>query len=47
MSRYLYNETILSRFSFCLKHKVDVASVVVVVSVNDVLASILLVSGVL
>ena len=44
--KYLYNETILSRFNLCLKPKVDVASVVAG-SVNDVSASILLVSGVL
>ena len=43
--RYLYNETILSRFSFCLKRKVDVTSVVSG-TVNDV-SSTLLVPGVL
>ena len=46
LSRYLCNETILSRFSFSLKPKIDVASVVVG-SANDVSASILLVSRVL
>ena len=45
-SRYLYNETILSRFNFCLRRKVDVASLAAG-SVNHVLASILLVSGAL
>ena len=43
--RYLCNETILSRFSFCRKRKVDVASVASS-TVNDV-SSTLLVSGVL
>ena len=44
-SRYLYNETILSRFSFCLKRKVDVPSVVSG-RMNDI-SSTLLVSCVL
>ena len=42
-SRYLYNNAILSCFSFCLKLKVDVVSAG---TVNDV-SSTLLVSGVL
>ena len=44
--RYLYNEMISSHFSFCLRRRVDVASVVAG-AVNDALASILLVSDVL
>ena len=42
--RYLYNETFLSRFIYCLKRKFDFAPVAVG-SVNDVSASILLVPG--
>ena len=44
--RYLYNETILSRFSFCLRRWGGVASVVAG-AVNDASVSILLVSSVL
>ena len=44
--RYLYNETVLSCFSFCLSLSINVTSVVSGGIVNDVSGSILLVSGV-
>ena len=43
-SKYLFNETILSRFSFCLRRKIDVTSVESG-PMNDV-SSTLLVPGV-